>query len=240
MPGVNREAESDYLGRVRERLREVLGESVVGVYAGGSYTLGDYLPGRSDLDVAVVVRSPLSLEAAEAIVSQLRHDTLPCPARCLELVVHLEETVRSGSPAPDFELNLNTGRAIPLSVQRRSDFGDVGRHWFAIDRGILAQAGVALLGPPADELFAPIPPAALAPTLVESVRWHRERGAAASDAVLNACRSLRYAQEGRWSSKIAAGRWAVERGLAPEELVTRALRRASKKPPSMRRKSTHS
>src|SRR5215216_4659617 len=108
MPGVP-SRESDYLDGLRDRLSEVLGERLAGVYAGGSYALGDYLPGRSDLDVAAVVRSPLSPEFADAIVSQLHHDALPCPARCLELVVYMEETARSGSPARDFALNLNTG-----------------------------------------------------------------------------------------------------------------------------------
>jgi hypothetical protein len=221
--GFHLKPESDYLARVRDRLREVLGEHLIGVYAGGSYALGGYLHGRSDLDLAVVVLSPLSPELGEAIVSELDHDALPCPAPCLELVVYLEATARSGSPASDFELNLNTGRDIPLSVQRGSASGDVGGHWFAIDRSILSQAGIALIGEPAGDVFAPIPPAVLGPTLVESVRWHRGHGASTGDAVLNACRALRYAQEGRWSSKPAAGRWAVEHRSAPGGLVTQAL-----------------
>jgi hypothetical protein len=55
------------------------------------------------------------------------------------------------------------------------------------------------------------------------VRWHREHVGATGDAVLNACRALRYVQEGRWSAKQAAGRWALEHRLAPGELVTQAL-----------------
>jgi hypothetical protein len=55
------------------------------------------------------------------------------------------------------------------------------------------------------------------------VRWHREQDATTGNAVLNACRSLRFAEEGRWSSKPAAGRWAAERGLAPDALVAQAL-----------------
>jgi hypothetical protein len=38
-----------------------------------------------------------------------------------------------------------------------------GTHWFAIDRSILRQHGVPLLGPPADETFAAIPRAAILP-----------------------------------------------------------------------------
>ncbi|MFL5893425.1 MAG: nucleotidyltransferase domain-containing protein [Solirubrobacterales bacterium] len=223
MLGVNRGAESNYLAAVREQLRAVLDERVIGVYAGGSYALGDYLPGRSDLDIAVVVPDPLSQDRAEAAVSELRHESLPCPARRLELVVYLAETARSGSAAPDFELNLNSGASSPLSAQRSGDPGDVGGHWFAIDRSILSQAGVALFGPPAGEVFAPIPLEELTPVLIESLRWHREHTAEPSDAVLNACRALRFAEDELWASKPAAGRWAVEKNLAPEDLVAQAL-----------------
>jgi len=221
--GFHLKPESDYLASVRDRLRAVVGEHLIGVYAGGSYTLGGYLPGRSDLDVAAVVVSPLSPELGDAIVSGLDHGALPCPARCLELVVYLEATARSGSPVSNFELNLNTGRDTPLSVHRGSDSGDLGSHWFAIDRSILSQAGIALLGPPAGDVFAPIPLAVLAPTLLESVRWHREHVGDSGDAVLNACRALRYAQEGLWSAKPAAGRWALDHHLAPRGLITQAL-----------------
>jgi hypothetical protein len=222
-PGFPFEAESDYLASAGEVLRAVLGELLVGPYAGGSYALGDYLPGRSDLDFAVVVRGPLSPDLGEAVVSELRHESLPCPARRLELVVYLAETARSGSAAPDFELNLNTGASSPVSVQRSGDPGDVGGHWFAIDRSILSQAGVALFGPPAGEVFAPIPLEELTPVLIESLRWHREHAAEPSDAVLNACRTLHFVEDGLWASKPAAGRWAVEKNLAPEDLVAQAL-----------------
>jgi hypothetical protein len=218
------EAEAAYLTRVRDRLREALRERLLGVYVGGSYALGDYLPGRSDLDLAAVVRSPVPRSIEEAIVAGLRTESLPCPAQCLELVVYREETAASGTSTAEFELNLNTGAGMPLSVQSRSAPGEMGGHWFPIDRSVLSQAGVALLGPPAREVFAPIPRRELLPVLAESARWHREHEAATGNAVLNACRSLRFAEEGRWSSKPAAGRWASERGVAPEPLVSRALK----------------
>jgi Domain of unknown function (DUF4111)/Nucleotidyltransferase domain len=216
--------ESAYLETAGERLRGVLGPSLVGVYAGGSWALGDYLPGRSDLDVAAVVREPLTPEREREVVARLRHEALPGPARLLELVVYLEETARSGSASADFELNLNTGAATPLTVQRKGAAGDIGRHWFPIDRSVLSQAGIALWGPPAEEVFASIPQAELLPVIADSVRWHREHLAQPADAVLNACRALRYADEGRWSSKPAAGRWAIRRGLAPSDLVSTACR----------------
>jgi predicted nucleotidyltransferase len=107
MPVVN--VERAYLEEIARRLRAVLGDPLVGVYAGGSYALGGYQPGRSDLDVAVVVREPLAEGAAAEILAAVGHDALPAPARKLELVVYTEEAARSQSVEPSFELNLNTG-----------------------------------------------------------------------------------------------------------------------------------
>jgi hypothetical protein len=213
--------ESSYLRQVAERLRELLGERLIGVYAGGSYALGDYRPERSDLDIAAVVDAAISDDLKERVVARLRHESLPCPARGLELVVYRIQTTRSPTAGRDFELNLNSGARMPPRVDL--DPTSTPSHWFPIDRSILAQAGIAILGPPAGEVFAPIPVPELLPVLVESVRWHRRNPGPPEDAVLNACRALRFANEGLWSSKPEAGRWAIDRNAAPPGVVMAAL-----------------
>jgi aminoglycoside adenylyltransferase-like protein/nucleotidyltransferase-like protein len=226
-PFPTNDPEASYLSSVARCLQDLLGPDLVGVYAGGSYALGDYLRGRSDLDLAAVVAVPMSARLEELAVERLQQKSAQCPTRGLELVVYLLETAQSGSVEPTFELNLNAGPRMPLRVEHEAAAGE--GHWFPIDRTMLAQAGIALLGPPAGEVFSPIPPEALAPILVDSIRWHRARPERPSDSVLNACRSLRFATEGRWSSKLAAGRWAVDHGLVPAELVERAC--APRRPP---------
>jgi hypothetical protein len=213
--------EALYLSSLRSRLQGLLGRDLVGFYVGGSYALGDYRRAASDLDLAAVVTTRLSRAVRQQVVERLRHESLPCPAQGLELVIYRRETARSGSVTSDFELNLNTGSQLPLQIDSRAAPGE--GHWFPIDRSMLAQSGVALLGPPAGEVFRPISPDALTPILVDSLRWHRAHLDRPSDAVLNACRSLRFATEGGWSSKPTAGRWAVDGGLAPRELVDRAF-----------------
>jgi hypothetical protein len=220
-PEINPGPEEDYLHEVVERLRELLGGGLVGVYAGGSYALGDYRRETSDLDLAAVVEEPPGAQTRALIVERVRHEALPCPARGLELVVYRLRTVRSASAEPDFELNLNSGSRMPLRVDEIP--GSIAGHWFPIDRSILAQAGVALLGPPAADVFASIEPDELLPQLLDSVRWHRRRGDDAGDAVLNACRALRFSLEGRWSSKTEAGEWAAGQGEAPVDLVRAAI-----------------
>jgi hypothetical protein len=190
-----------YLKELARRARAVLGDELVGVYAGGSIALDAYREGRSDADVAVVVRSPPTRAAKDAIVAALRHESLPCPARGLELVVY-----RLG--ASEFELNLNTGERMPFRVDYEPDPAE--SHWFAIDRAILRGRGVPILGPPPEEVFDALPREELLPIVAQSLRWHLGGEAQPDDAVLNACRSLRYARTGEWTSKTDAARWALE------------------------------
>jgi predicted nucleotidyltransferase len=215
---------ADYLAELVDRVRRAAGMGLVGVYAGGSYALGAYAPGRSDLDVAVVVREAAPRALKDELVDTLRHEALPCPARGLELVVYREAVVREPTLDALFELNLNTGAAMPFRADLVADVADA--HWFAIDRSILAQAGLALAGPPAADVFAPIPPVTLAPVLLEALRWHAGGEARGDDAVLNACRTLRFVEDGVWSSKPDAGAWALGRvdepGLVRAALAVRS------------------
>ncbi len=203
-----------------ERLRALFGEDLVGVYAGGSYALGGYDPRRSDLDVAVVCRRPLSSDQKAELAAALLHEALPVPARGLELVVYTQATVRSGTADPGYELNLNTGRAMSSLLSTSPEGED---HWYAIDRAIVREHGLVLFGPALVEVFAPIARDLLLVRVLESLCWYAaHEEAAGDDAVLNACRAWRFASEGLWSSKPDAGEWARER-LADPSLVAEAL-----------------
>jgi predicted nucleotidyltransferase len=187
-----------YLQHLTDRLRDVLGDGLFGVYAGGSVALGDYVPGRSDVDVAAICAVPLEESVKRAVGEALRHEALPCPARGLEFVVYSRDAARSPEVEAGFELDLNSGAEMPFRLLLDSTAAD--RHWYPIDRAILAAHGVALAGPPAAEVFAAPPRELLLPLVAEAVRRHD---------VLNACRALHYEREGRWSSKTTAGIWAL-------------------------------
>jgi hypothetical protein len=215
------EAERAYLDELVRRLRELLGPELVGVYAGGSWALGGYEPGRSDLDVAVVVRMPLTDEVAPRIVTELRHESFPCPARGLELVVYTERAARTPTVEPGFELNLNTGHGLTFRADREPQPGE--RHWFAIDRSVLCEHGIALLGPPAADVFAPIAPNDLRPVLADVLRWYEREAPESEDAVLNAGRSLRFARDGTWLPKPALRAWADAEPGTNTEILGRAI-----------------
>jgi hypothetical protein len=215
------EAERAYLAELVEKLQGSLGASLVGVYAGGSWALGGYEPPDSDLDVAVVIREPLSDEAADRLVAGLRHEAFPCPARGLELVVYTRESAASATTDPGFELNLNTGARLTFRADREPQPGE--RHWFAIDRSLLAARGIALLGPPAAAVFAPIAADDLRPVLTDVLRWYGREAPESDDAILNAGRSLRFARDGAWLPKPALRTWAAEQPGTNEEILARAI-----------------
>lgn len=208
----------------------MLGDDLVGVYLSGSGALAAYAHGWSDVDVAVVVPDALDHAGKAALVAAVRHEALPCPARGLELVVYTLGTTRAGDVDPVFELNLNTGAAMGFHADEALRPG-AGGHWFALDRSVLRHHGIPLRGPPARETFAAIPRAALIPVLLASLGWHgSQRAEELDNAVLNACRTLRFAREGVWSSKPAAGHWALGR-VDDVTLVEAALAARTGGPP---------
>jgi hypothetical protein len=216
-----------YLEEVVARAQVVLGSSLIGAYAGGSLALDAYQPGRSDIDAALVTKSPLSREAKSALVSTLRQEALPVPSRGLELVAYTLGVARSGTADPAFELELNTGPNMPfratLSVADRSVRD--GLFWYGLDRSILSQSDGALLGPPARIVFVDLPPEDLRRLLVDALEWWLQKtDAPEDDAVLGACRSLVRFRYGEWVSKLAAGQRLLDNGYEPARVIVAAMR----------------
>jgi hypothetical protein len=217
---------AEYHRELARRLEVVLGARLLGVYAGGSFGLADFDPARSDLDVFAVSGDTVTTGEKGVIVAELRHESLPCPARGLEFVLYPEATARTASAEAGFVLNLNTGAEMEFRVDEEP--GAVERHWFPLDRAIVRETGVALLGPPPAELFAPIPRPLLVPVVREALEWNLAAGRSVDDnTVLNTCRALRWLREDVWSSKSGAGAWALPR-VADAELVEAALARRNR------------
>ena len=218
-----------YLQALVHETREVLGDRLVGVYAGGSLALDDFVDGRSDIDVAVVTTSELDEPMKRLLADRLRHESLACPARGLELVVYRQEVAAAGTPEPGFELELNSGprmeARVTLSPRDRPAAG--GHFWYGLDRSILATQGLALWGPPAGEVFANLRPDDVRDLLTASVRWWMTPSAAAAgspeEAVLGACRALLWARAGHWLAKGMAGRTLASQHDEHAQLVRQAL-----------------
>jgi hypothetical protein len=160
----------------------------------------------------------------EATLARQRHENLRCPARGLEPVVYDLAAAGSISAVAAFELNLNTGAEMKFLSQLAPD--QTQSHWFAIDRGILREHVIALAGPKPQDVFGPIPYAALLGALAQSLSWHAGGNARSDDGVLNSFRALRFAKTRVWSAKEAAGTWALEQGADVDTILVGFWERA--------------
>jgi predicted nucleotidyltransferase len=154
------------------------------VYVFGSAAQGAYEHGRSDVDVVAVTARPSSPAEKQALADAA--ESLPCPARKLELVVYARGAERH-------ELNVNTGELVHF------DPNDDPGFWFVIDRAIAEQHSIALLGPPWSDVFEPVPREAVVAALAEAVAfdgWDDPSGAA-----LAAARARIWRETGEWVSK---------------------------------------
>jgi hypothetical protein len=195
-----------YLQAVTARVHDVFGDHVVGVYTTGSLALGDYRPGRSDIDLMAVVSGSEDLDLRQQLVRQLDHRVLACPAAGLEFVLYSLSTVSQPTLDAGYLLNVNTGRALPPVTS--FDPGDGPAFWYPIDRAITRQSGVSLYGPPALQLFAALPYDDLLRVVIAAVEAHSDpqEEHLLDNAVLNGCRGLAFAQDRRWYAKVDAAK----------------------------------
>jgi hypothetical protein len=205
------EATSIYVRAVVDLLRRLLGDSLLGVYLVGSGAMGGFDPRTSDVDLAAVVTRSPSTERKREVVRSLSHTALPCPVRKLELVVYGAKA--AGGAAPKWELNLNTGPAVGVEASYAPSAQP--HHWFVLDVAMARKHARPLFGPPPQTVFGEVRRDSVLRALLGSIRWHRRNDPGGNQSVLNACRAWRWLEEGMWSSKPAAARWARARANDP-------------------------
>jgi predicted nucleotidyltransferase len=179
-----------YLDDLVDGLRDVT--DLHAVYLLGSAAAGDYEHGRSDVDVVAVTTRPLGAPEKRALAE--RAESLPCPARKLELVVYPLGSDRH-------EVNLNTGEKVSFDPDADPGF------WFVLDRALAEQHSVTLFGPAWHEVFAPVSRAAVLAALDEALEWQRREEPLGRSSLLNACRAWMWLETGEWRSKSEAAEW---------------------------------
>jgi predicted nucleotidyltransferase len=174
-----------YLEELVARLSEAV--ELEALYLFGSAAQGAYAHGRSDVDVIGVTARPLLQEEKESVAKVA--ESIPCPARKLELVMY-------ACGAERHELNVNTGELVHFDPDDDPSF------WFVLDRSIAEQHSIPLLGPPWEELFAPVSHQAVVEALEQASgfeAWDDPAG-----AELAAVRAQVWRDTGRWISKSEA------------------------------------
>jgi predicted nucleotidyltransferase len=203
-----------YAHAVTAALAASLGSELLGVYLYGSAIVGDYVPGRSDVDLIAVSRRPLTHEHARHTASAVAAVEPPYPTKGLDLHVAPVESVTTPAERPRFDVQI----ASWFAMERLARPGDVGEARLNLHYVCCRQHGHNLLGPSARKLFVPRPRSVYLRQLREELYrftspWYR---------VLNACRDWRYLEESEICSKLEGSRWATER-LDDPSLVAAAV-----------------
>ena len=221
------QAESVIQGFTAEAER-ILGDNLAGIYLHGSAVMGCFNPGKSDIDLIIVVNRPMSGSAKRAFMDMtVRYNALG-PAKGIEMSVVLREVCRPFVYPTPFELHFSAGHL----AWYKKDPGDYIRKMNGTDKDLAAHftviyhRGRCLYGVPVREMFAEVPGS----DYMDSI-WNDIAGAPEEIAgntmylALNLARVLAYKEEGLVLSKKEGGEWAEVH--LPEEyrpLIADAMR----------------
>ncbi len=201
------------LREVADALRDIFASNLVGVYLGGSLSYGDFEPGRSDIDVTVILEKAASTRDCEAIGRLHWHveRTYPRWAKRIECsyipLDMLQSVLPPRMPRPYF------GNGVLYDRAR------CGNEWL-ITKHLLRTSGIPLLGPAFSTLTAPVNIADVQRACIRDL--HDEWKPKATDTdylrdshqqsyvVLNLCRILYTALCAATSSKRVAATWVME------------------------------
>jgi Domain of unknown function (DUF4111)/Nucleotidyltransferase domain len=189
----------------------VLGDTVAGVILHGSLTLDDYTPGRSDVDLLVVVDDPLTDVQLAALTEAVTQHQPQAPGR-VDLRVVTRQVAASPTLAPPMEVYIEIAPGVGSGshVERRHP----GERDLVVEFSMCRAHGRSLLGAAPAELIGEVPAAwVMAVSDAQLADWEAigDDPQHAELTVLTTCRVWRFAEEGRHCSKTAAGEWALRR-----------------------------
>lgn len=182
-------------------LRSLLGDRLVGVYLGGSFSLGDFVDGTSDYDLLVVVADPLSADDLARLASL--HEAL--------LERYGDARRLEGDYAPvDWLIPEGTRDAIPWfrdgRLRPRPE-----RMLSADNIANLRASAIAVAGPPPDTVLPPVSPDQIRASVREMLTDLDvcATEAAAADEILSLLRSMRALETGAPTTKSDGLRWGL-------------------------------
>ena len=196
-----------FASRLADTLATAMGYETIGVYLHGSAALGGFVPGVSDVDILAVVARPHRRRTQRRLGQLLRAAADTCPGSGLEASIITAATARSLGDCR-FEVHVTTSPGDQKLVCGAHHCGDPD---LVLHSAVCRQHGVAIAGPPPQEVFGLVPRQRILTALLHELRWAKEHGTEAY-AVLNACRAWRYIDDDTFTSKIEAGAWAIQHG----------------------------
>jgi predicted nucleotidyltransferase len=204
--------------QLKQYIQEVEAElagNLVGIYLHGSLAMGSFNPERSDLDLLVVTRQPMSLGTKRRLAETLlKSSGQPRPIEISFL--RRDDMVPWQYPTPydfhysemwreSFQRELGSGAWQGWNDSQRFD-PDLAAHITITNYRGLCLAGAAI-----EELFPPVPRQDYLDSIIGDVRDGLENIIGNPVyGILNACRTYGYLRHGHIYSKEEGGVWALE------------------------------
>ena len=201
------------LGVFVARTKVILGDNLAGIYLHGSAVMGCFNPGKSDLDLIVVVNEPVSDTVKKDFMDMVVELNESAPAKGLELSVVTRNVCDPFVYPTPFELHFSVAHL----GWYRNDPDDYIQKMNGTDKDLAAHftiirsRGQCLYGVPMDEIFSPVP----RDDYMDSIRNDiaeavDEIGDNTMYLTLNLARVLAYKEEDLVLSKKEGGNWALK------------------------------
>jgi streptomycin 3"-adenylyltransferase len=211
--------------RLAADLAEAAGHNLVAIYLHGSAVLGGWTPGRSDVDVLIVVSDETDEATTDSMVQvivsvQPEPPWAGSPPPPLETSIVTVAAARDARPPWPFRRHVVTEPTEPPRVVRPTHLQgdrDLLMHYVTC-----RDAGYAAFGPPPRDVIGPVARADILEYLADELIWGLAN-APERYSVLNACRALLYLTDGVSVSKMAGGEAVVRQRAGPTDVITRAL-----------------
>ena len=199
-------------GFVRQT-KEILKDSLVGVYLHGSAVMGCFNPRKSDIDMIIVVENSLTHAVKREYMDMVVAACGPGPAKGIEMSIVTADVCDPFVYPTPFELHFSVGhidwyRKDPDDyVQKmRGTDKDLAGHFM-----IIKKRGRCLYGAPIDEVFGEVPSADYWDSIWNDIADAEDD--IAEDTMyltLNLARVLAYREEKLVLSKKEGGEWALK------------------------------
>ncbi len=215
------------ISRLISNLRRRFEGNMVGVYLHGSLAMGCFNPNLSDVDLLVVTREPIIVDAQKGLTEELFVlSKAPTP---IELSLLSQRDLNPWQYPTPYQFHYGESHRERLTKEiangawRKWNEGEKRDEDLAAHITYLRARGICLWGKPIDEVFPDVPKEDYLNSILSDVKW--SKGLLIENPVypiLNLCRVLAYLREGKLLSKDEGGRWGLERLPSPLLLVVRS------------------
>ncbi|MCR2822187.1 aminoglycoside adenylyltransferase domain-containing protein [Lederbergia panacisoli] len=198
-----------------EKIKQELGNNLVGIYLHGSLAMGSFYRPKSDIDIIVVVDHRLESEMAYRVGTAIALESKKRPILGdIELSIITKEVAEQVPVPTPYELHYSSQWAESI-LNNEVDYSkevtdsDLPSHLTYIN-----QRGVCLYGQPIQEIFGQYPWQSFMDSVIDDLEWILENDNIQESpyySILNICRVFQLVSENNQTvhSKDEGGEWGL-------------------------------